>query len=67
LGLTNFSIPHPAGLTHNPQSSGSKSGATCTSGIITLLSTDGTSTYCVDSWSGGGVTKTTTPAFEILR
>lgn len=105
-GLDNFSIPHPAGLTHNPQSSGSKSGATTGSGpsasflgsdmraayyggtltgsgqylglleyygtdladlqtyytnakqtypgsIITLLSTDGTSTSCVDSKAGG--------------
>jgi kumamolisin len=105
-GLDNFSIPHPAGLTHNPQSSGSKSGATTGSGpsasflgsdmraayyggaltgsgqylglleyygtdladlqtyyknagqtypgsVITLLSTDGTSTSCVDSRSGG--------------
>ena len=105
-GLDNFSIPHPAGLTHNPQSSGSRSGATTGSGpsasflgsdmraayyggtltgsgqtvglleyygtdladlqtyytnakqtypgsIITLLSTDGTSTSCVDSSAGG--------------
>ncbi len=105
-GLDNFSIPHPAGLTHNPQSSGAKSGATTGSGpsasflgsdmraayyggsltgsgqyvglleyygtdladlqtyyknanqtypgsIITLLSTDGTSTSCVDSRAGG--------------
>ena len=105
-GLDNFSIPHPAGLTHNPQSSGSKSGATTGSGpsasflgsdmraayyggsltgsgqmlgllefygtdladlqtyytnakqtypgnVITLYSTDGTSTSCVDSRAGG--------------
>jgi kumamolisin len=105
-GLDNFSLPHPAGLTKNPQSSGSKSGATTGSGtsasflgsdmraayyggtltgsgqtlglleyygtdladlqtyytnvnqpypgsIITLLSTDGTSTSCVDSRAGG--------------
>jgi subtilase family serine protease len=29
-------------------------GATCTSGVITLYSTDGTSTSCVDSIAGGG-------------
>ena len=29
------------------------SGATCTSGVITLLSADGTSTYCLDSKVGG--------------
>ncbi len=122
-GLDNFSVPHPAGLTKNPQSFSAKSGATtgsgpsasflgsdmraayysaaggtltgagqtvglleyygtdladlqtyytnakqtypgstsstctgsatCTSGIITLLSTDGTSTSCVDSKAGG--------------
>jgi kumamolisin len=105
-GLDNFSIPHPAGLTHNPQGTTSKSGATTGSGpsasflgsdmraayyggsltgsgqyvglleyygtdladlqtyytnahqtypgsIITLLSTDGTSTSCVDSTAGG--------------
>ena len=119
-GLDNFAIPHPAGLTRNPQGSGSRSdatagsgpsasflgsdmraayyggsltgtgqtvglvefygtdladlqtyytnakqtypgsttaactgGGTCTSGIITLLSTDGTSTYCVNSSAGG--------------
>jgi kumamolisin len=104
-GLDNFSLPHPAGLTKNPQSSGAKSGATSGSGpsasflgsdmraayyggtltgtgqslglleyygtdladlqtyyknvnqtypgsIITLLSTDGTSTSCVDSKAG---------------
>jgi kumamolisin len=105
-GLDNFSTPKPAGLTHNPQGSTSKSGATTGSGpsasflgsdmraayyggsltgsgqtlglleyygtdladlqtyytnvkqtypgsIITLLSTDGTSTSCVDSKAGG--------------
>ena len=105
-GLDNFSIPHPAGLTKNPQSSGAKSGTTTGSGpsasflgsdmraayyggtltgagqslglleyygtdladlqtyytnagqtypgsIITLLSTDGTSTSCVDTKAGG--------------
>jgi subtilase family serine protease len=104
-GLDNFSIPQPAGLTHIPQSSGAKSGATTGSGPsasflgsdmraayyggsltgssqyvglleyygtdladlttyyknanqtnnvpITLLSTDGTSTSCVDSKAGG--------------
>jgi subtilase family serine protease len=105
-GLDNFSIPKPAGLTHIPAGSSSKSGATTGSGpsasylgsdmraayyggtltgsgqvvgllefygtdladlqtyytnahqtypgsIITLLSTDGTSTSCVDSSAGG--------------
>jgi kumamolisin len=105
-GLDNFSIPKPAGLTHIPAGSSSKSGATTGSGpsasflgsdmraayyggtltgtgqvvglleyygtdladlqtyytnakqtypgsIITLLSTDGTSTSCVDSKAGG--------------
>ena len=106
-GLDNYSIPHPAGLTHNPNANNSRSGATVGSGpsasflgtdmraayygsgsltgtgqylglleyygtdladlqtyysnagqtypgsIITLLSTDGTSTSCVDSRSGG--------------
>ena len=105
-GLSNYSIPHPAGLTHNPNRSAVQSGATVGSGPsasflgsdmraayygngsltgagqalglleyygtdladvttyfsnvhqtnnvpITLLSTDGTSTACVDSRSGG--------------
>ena len=106
-GLSNYSIPHPAGLTRRPASSGAKSGATTGSGpsasflgsdmraayygatsltgsgqslglleyygtdladlqtyytnigqtypgsIIHLDSTDGTSTSCVDSRSGG--------------
>jgi subtilase family serine protease len=106
-GLDNYSIPKPAGLTHNPNAHGVQSGATVGSGpsasflgsdmraayygsgslngsgqylglleyygtdladlqtyyknagqtypgsIITLLSTDGTSTSCVDSRSGG--------------
>ena len=105
-GLDNFSTPKPAGLTHNPQGSASKSGATTGSGpsasflgsdmraayyggsltgsgqtlglleyygtdladlqtyysnakqtypgsVITLYSTDGTSTSCVDSRAGG--------------
>ena len=108
-GLNNFSIPRPAGLTHIPQGSNSKSNATTGSGpsasflgsdmraayysaaggtltgagqtlglleylgtdladletyyknakqtypgsIITLVSTDGTSTSCVDSSAGG--------------
>ena len=105
-GLDNFSIPKPAGLTHNPAGTSSQSNATTGSGpsasylgsdmraayyggtltgagqivglleyygtdladlqtyytnahqtypgsIITLLSTDGTSTSCVDSTAGG--------------
>jgi subtilase family serine protease len=105
-GLSNYSIPHPAGLTHNPNRASVQSGATVGSGPsasflgsdmraayygngsltgagqslglleyygtdladvttyynnvhqtnnvpITLLSTDGTSTSCVDSRSGG--------------
>ncbi|MFZ0631880.1 MAG: protease pro-enzyme activation domain-containing protein [Acidobacteriaceae bacterium] len=105
-GLDNYSIPHPAGLTHNPDRNAVQSGATVGSGPsasflgsdmraayygngslngagqslglleyygtdladvtayynnvhqtnnvpITLLSTDGTSTSCVDSRSGG--------------
>ncbi len=104
-GLDNFSIPHPAGLSKNPQAAGSRSSATTGSGPsasflgsdmrasyyggtltgsgqslglleyygtdladlntyyknvgqtesvpITLLSTDGTSTSCVDSRAGG--------------
>jgi len=106
-GLDNYSVPHPAGLTRRPPSSGAKSGATTGSGpsasflgsdmraayyggtsltgtgqslglleyygtdladlqtyytnahqtypgsIITLLSTDGTSTSCVDDRAGG--------------
>jgi kumamolisin len=105
-GLSNYSIPHPAGLTHNPDRSAVKSGATVGSGPsasflgsdmraayygsgplngagqivglleyygtdladvttyfsnihttnnvpITLLSTDGTSTSCLDTRAGG--------------
>ncbi|HZZ41161.1 MAG TPA: S53 family peptidase [Acidobacteriaceae bacterium] len=105
-GLSNYSIPHPAGLTHNPDRSAVKASATVGSGPsasflgsdmraayygngsltgagqslglleyygtdladvttyfsnvhqtnnvpITLLSTDGTSTSCVDSRAGG--------------
>jgi subtilase family serine protease len=106
-GLDNYSIPHPAGLTHNPNANHGQPSATTGSGpsasflgsdmraayyggtsltgagqylglleyagtdladlqtyyknadqtypgsIITLLSTDGTSTSCVDSRSGG--------------
>ena len=54
-GLDNFSIPHPAGLTKNPQSSGAKSGATTGSGpSASFLGSDMRAAYYGGTLTGSG-------------
>ena len=56
-GLDNFSTPKPAGLTHNPQGSASKSGATTGSGpSASFLGSDMRAAYYGGSLTGSGQT-----------
>jgi subtilase family serine protease len=54
-GLDNFSIPHPAGLTQNPQSAGEKSSATTGSGpSASFLGSDMRAAYYGGTLTGSG-------------
>ncbi len=54
-GLDNFSIPHPAGLTKNPERSGTRSGATTGSGpSASFLGSDMRAAYYGGSLTGSG-------------